>query len=800
MKRHAGRWVLVGLAVLGLTQGAWGQEPSAPRSRPRHSLADRLGHLGRHLVGSEEASGAAPAEPRPAGTISRRPASSPAQTQPGPAPRASAPTGPRRAAGAAAPRSSRRTAQPEYAESDGPVDEVVTDSYEAPGQFDSEPVEATQEPAPDSAADSHSRRPPLSRPATSSRRGSLGDRLSTSRRPPLSAPVAESGDEATDEEATEHGPDSDSTETTDPVDDSTYDDAELTDSGAGTATDAAAADQPVARTARVAEPRSLGGGEVRRGSADDSVLVTQQSPAILVSTAGPRKIKVGSPAKYLVRLENAGNAPAEDLVVTIRMPEWAEVIGLNPTTGDARRPGQGDVVEAVQWNLSHLSDGSQAQLELEIVPRKSRPFDLNVQWTHAPVAALAQVEVQEAKLIMAISGPEEVQFGDQEMYKLTLSNPGTGDAENVVVRLLPTSPGDTETATHKIGTIAAGHTKVVELELTARDPGQLVISAEALADGGLRAAATTEILVRRAELALDLEGPRKQFAGSTATYKAQLSNPGNAVARNVVLSAVAPPGAKFLAASEGGRVEADGTKIVWRFATLRPGLDQTLAFRCRLETPGPNRPQLVCLADDDLKETAALTTEVEAMADLVLTVRDPSGPVPVGEDAEYEIRVLNRGKKAAEGVEFVAFFSEGVEPIDATGARYQLGPGQVVFEQLPLIDAGQEVVLTVRAKAQQSGDHVFRAQIRCQTLNTTLAGEESTHFYDVSLDDSSDEFSSDSRAADANGLESAAPAGQLEPVTDASSDEESVDPSYEAGATADEAYEGDAAAADFESQ
>ncbi len=117
------------------------------------------------------------------------------------------------------------------------------------------------------------------------------------------------------------------------------------------------------------------------------------------------------------------------------------------------------------------------------------------------------------------------------------------------------------------------------------------------------------------------------------------------------------------------------------------------------------------------------------MADLRLDVKDPEGPVPVGADASYELHVRNRGTKAAENVEVLVYFSNGVEPISADGQPNRLSPGQVVFDQIPAIPPATELVLKVRAKAALAGNHVFRAEVHCKTIGTRLVREEVTHFY-----------------------------------------------------------------------
>ena len=88
-------------------------------------------------------------------------------------------------------------------------------------------------------------------------------------------------------------------------------------------------------------------------------------------------------------------------------------------------------------------------------------------------------------------------------------------------------------------------------------------------------------------------------------------------------------------------------------------------------------------AEGDLVATAEATTLVETIPDLVLDVKDPPGPVPVGADATYRVEIRNRGTETATGVEVVAYFSRGIEPSSAEGGRYEIGPGQVLFDKIP---------------------------------------------------------------------------------------------------------------------
>ena len=102
-----------------------------------------------------------------------------------------------------------------------------------------------------------------------------------------------------------------------------------------------------------------------------------------------------------------------------------------------RRTAAADANEPFQWKIPRLEAHAKETLSLRLLPRKGHGFDLAVQWTFTPISSQTIVDVQEPELNMTIAGPDEVLFGQSKLYRLTISNPGTGDAENVIVQLDP---------------------------------------------------------------------------------------------------------------------------------------------------------------------------------------------------------------------------------------------------------------------------------------------------------------------------------------------------------------------------
>jgi uncharacterized repeat protein (TIGR01451 family) len=415
--------------------------------------------------------------------------------------------------------------------------------------------------------------------------------------------------------------------------------------------------------------------------------------------------------------------------VTVDIPAHAEVASARGSSGTVPPPNSRSASGSLEWRIPRLEGQSSESLSLTLVPRKSAPLGLAVRFTYAPEASQLSVEVQEPKLEMAISGPTDVLYGETKIYRLTISNPGNGDAENVMITLLPIGDEGGGAASHKLGTLGAGESRNVEVELTARQAGSISIKAQAYADHGLRSEAAEQVFVRRASLQVGVEAPRVTFAGTAGSYRVVVTNSGDAAATDVRVSAMLPPDAKYQSSSAGGQFDAQQGKVTWTVGNLAAGTERALELKCALSTPGENRMQFVTSAGDNLSASAASTTQVEALADLKIEIRDPQGPVAVGSEAVYDLVIHNRGSAPAHDVDLVAFFSEGLEASAVEGGGHEISTGQVTFTPLATVGAGDTVTYKVRAKADREGHHVFRCELFCESLHTKLAAEEATFFY-----------------------------------------------------------------------
>ena len=452
-----------------------------------------------------------------------------------------------------------------------------------------------------------------------------------------------------------------------------------------------------------------------------------------VRTMGPRHIIVDKESTYTVFIDNLGKAEAAEVAVAIELPAWAEVLGVRPSQGETQLVNSPDGRKKIAWQVGSLAAAGSQKIALRIVSRESRAIDLGVNWAFKPASSQTVIEVQEPKLEMQLIGPREAAFGKMQKYQLEIANNGNGPAEAVAITLMPVSDAAGLPNTHNLGVFPPGKKTSLEIALTPRQKDGLAVRVDLHNEGKICARLDEKILVRKAELEIIADGPNMQYVGTVATYRIRLRNTGNADAKNIKVAAKIPAQAKFLAADADGKLLETDARAVWTLESISPQSEKILELKCELVQAGFNRIDVETTADDNIQVSTAAATNVEAMADLALEVSDPTGPVPVGKDAVYQIRIRNRGSKQAEGVEAVAYFSQGIEPTAVSGAEHALGPGQVRFRGIETIPAGKEVILKITARADAPGNHMFRAEVHSKPLDIKLVSEETTHFFNGTL-------------------------------------------------------------------
>ena len=117
------------------------------------------------------------------------------------------------------------------------------------------------------------------------------------------------------------------------------------------------------------------------------------------------------------------------------------------------------------WSTDTIAAGGSEQLNLTLKPSDSRPFDWSVDLSLRRTSAVTQIAVQRPELAVALFGPKDMQYGRTGVFAVQLTNPGTGDAEDVVVEFMY---GDRHLEPKQIGRLPAGEQTQIEVEPSTR--------------------------------------------------------------------------------------------------------------------------------------------------------------------------------------------------------------------------------------------------------------------------------------------------------------------------------------------
>ncbi|MDR2439324.1 MAG: DUF11 domain-containing protein [Planctomycetaceae bacterium] len=466
------------------------------------------------------------------------------------------------------------------------------------------------------------------------------------------------------------------------------------------------------------------------------------SPRLEVETEGDPRAIVGQEALYCIRIINRGGASAEQIVLTVEIPNWLEIAQPEisaGTTSIVPRESNKEFRDFV-WKISRIEAQAEELLVLHLIPQQRKSVDLRINFDFFKPATVAKIVVQEPILEMELQGPDEVLWGTNVGYKLLVRNSGNGDAENVKLELLQTG---SDMKSCELPVLKAGEEQMIDVEVWTGKQEHIDINIQATGQYDITARVNKRVNVLRPNIVMAVDSPMVQFVGSPAEFQIKVQNIGNAAARDIVLSAAIPLGAKFISSTSGGELTSEN-QIVWKIDSILVGDVFSASVICEPKREGICK--LETSIGDKSGELASCTGsfEAEAIVELKLEVENPQGPIEIEHEAVYTLNVVNRGTKAAENVEIKAAFGGGLEPCGVDGGNAYMSDGQVFFDKIPIITSGQNIVLKIKAKAEKPGNHRIRTEVICTVANIHLVNENTTYFYQKQKGKSTTIVSSDS--------------------------------------------------------
>lgn len=441
------------------------------------------------------------------------------------------------------------------------------------------------------------------------------------------------------------------------------------------------------------------------GRPGERLLEGPQSPAITVHKLAPPEIQVGKKCTFAIRVKNNGQRTAQQVIIRDEVPMGTELVGTAPRASVSG--GQ------VQWDLGTLSAGEERIVEMELLPTDEGELGSVATVTFAAHAS-AKARCTKPELEMRLASKPRVMVGQQHLVQIEISNPGSGDATNVMLlQSLPEGVSHEAGAAleFEVGTLRAGETRKLDLVLNAEQAGIIDNTMTARADANLQAAASVQFEIIAPALALTVDGPKRKYLERPATFVVRVDNPGTASAQDVQLVAELPKGLQYVNANNLGEYDQATHSVYWSLAELPANEQGVVEVTALPIAPGEHTIRAATKARQGLEDRAERSLSVEGMAALTFETRALENLIEIGGETVIEIRVTNRGSKAASNVQVAVLMPPGLQAVDAKGdSQHAVQGNQVNFAPVVQLAPGAEAIFHVTARGEAPGDQ--RAKVR----------------------------------------------------------------------------------------
>ncbi|HVJ81147.1 MAG TPA: hypothetical protein VNC50_08765, partial [Planctomycetia bacterium] len=446
--------------------------------------------------------------------------------------------------------------------------------------------------------------------------------------------------------------------------------------------------------------------------------------SVTVEWVCPAHIRVKQPFTCELVVRNNGTAPAMNVIVRNSSPEAMKVIAAEPKA----QPDGGMMV----WSLGNLEPKSERRIRLEMVAEKRGETTCNAT-VSVTTPTTSKVKVTEPQLVIKQTAPEKAMSGDQVPITMTVSNPGDGPTEPVILKTkiadgLKSDKG--QDVMTEVGVLAAGETRVVKIMCTTVKGGSHKVMTTASCDGGLTCSAESTTSINEAKLEIAMEGPKLRYLDRAATYKVVVSNPGDAAAADVKVSAVVPAGFKVAGQVAGGKYDYATRTVSWTVGNVAPGEKKEIIYKCIATQVGEYKHLASAESGRGMKAQTERATKVEGIASLLMEIVDVDDPIEVGAETSYEVRVTNQGSREATNIEVRALVPREMAVKGGQGpTQHKVENQEIIFAPLPRLAPRADAIFRVFVKGVAASDVRFRARLVSDALTEPVIIEEGTKIY-----------------------------------------------------------------------
>lgn len=444
-----------------------------------------------------------------------------------------------------------------------------------------------------------------------------------------------------------------------------------------------------------------------------------QEPRLTIEKTAPPKAVLGQPLVYTIIVKNIGGSPAQHVTVEDRIPRGSRLLGTAP---------KAELVDKrLVWKLGSLPPSEERRISIKVVPEEEGSIG-SVAKVNFVSEVAAEIVITAPQLKLRVSGPTDINMGQPAEVVFTLSNPGEGDATNVVLRsILPeglSHPAGNDLE-YKIERLAAKETKEVRLELTGIKPGRVVHQAVATADGNLKVESKTPMEIVGEELVLTRSAPAKVYIGRPVPFANKIGNEGTRSVARVKIVETVPTGLEFVEATDAGQFDPSTRTITWTVGPLAPGADHRVSATLTPKTVGRYEAVITATGPTGSVATVKPQLAVEGFPSLAVEPLGDQRLVAVGEQVTTKVQLKNQGTAPAQNVRMVIDLPSELRLVSVKApTRYSVAGQRLTFEAVDTLAPRTGATFELVLEAMAAGDSRLEMQIAADHLRRAIKHDE----------------------------------------------------------------------------
>ncbi|MBI1369548.1 MAG: DUF11 domain-containing protein [Planctomycetes bacterium] len=185
--------------------------------------------------------------------------------------------------------------------------------------------------------------------------------------------------------------------------------------------------KPLDTGAYESKAMAMGDGGLK---ADATAGTKVHEPVLKLTKTGPEKMFIGKEFTYTIKLENTGDAPADDAVITDMVPAGTTYVGAS--TGGTMAEGK------VTWNVGSIAPKGSKEVTVTVKSATPGTFK-DTAMAHAKCAKDVSAEASTmvtgipAILLEVVDVEDPIQVGNNVTYLITVTNQGSAPGTNIKI-------------------------------------------------------------------------------------------------------------------------------------------------------------------------------------------------------------------------------------------------------------------------------------------------------------------------------------------------------------------------------